>query len=506
MKNFLILIAICWIGDCSTVEKVKTHKYRSEFHFSPAKNWMNDPNGMFYHDGLYHLYFQYNPFGEKWGHMSWGHATSTDLIHWEEQEIALYEEDDVMIFSGSAVVDRNNTSGFGDGTTAPVVAIYTGHIEGKNQSQHIAYSLDGGYTFTKYKGNPVLDLGMKDFRDPKVFWHKDTQKWVMVVALSNNHKLHFYGSENLIDWEFLSEFGPLGAENGLWECPDLFELPIDGDKENSRWVLQVDLGSNSNNPGSGGQYFIGDFDGTSFTVDTNVQEYPVWIDQGHDFYAAVSWFNWNESMPRQWLAWANNWNYAQDIPTEGWRSTMSLARNLELKTVGDKLFLHQEPVSSYKNLRSKHYTEDVFIDCNSELPLEAQKIIQTGRFEIELKLSNQDQGNIEVILDDQNGGFLKVKLDYAKGVITLSRNDSDSNFDGEIFTLPQVLEIEDGTAIDSIRLIYDKSLAEIFINDGLYTFTNQMFVDNSSLKLFLIAQGGSVSIDRLDIWSLDEAL
>ena len=167
----------------STKSDQVVHKYRSEFHFSPVKNWMNDPNGMFYNEGVYHLYFQHNPFGEKWGHMSWGHATSTDLIHWEEQEIALYEEDGVMIFSGSAVVDRANTSGFGDGTTAPVIAIYTGHIEGENQSQHIAYSLDGGYTFTKYEGNPVLDLGMKDFRDPKVFWHAETQKWVMVVRL-----------------------------------------------------------------------------------------------------------------------------------------------------------------------------------------------------------------------------------------------------------------------------------------------------------------------------------
>ncbi len=245
---------------------VNKEKYRPSYHFTPQKNWMNDPNGMVYYEGEYHLFYQYNPFGNTWGHMSWGHAVSKDLVQWEHLPLALAEENGVMIFSGSAVVDWNNSSGFGIGNKPPLVAIYTGHEEeNRKQYQSIAFSNDKGRTWTKYEGNPVLDIGMRDFRDPKVFWYGPDKKWVMVVALSLERKLHLYSSTNLKDWTFLSEFGPENGVNGIWECPDLFEMTTsDGYK---KWVLGINLGRHSVAGGSGGQYVVGHFDGTNFVKD-----------------------------------------------------------------------------------------------------------------------------------------------------------------------------------------------------------------------------------------------
>jgi len=241
--------------------------FRPQFHFTPAKNWMNDPNGMLYYDGEYHLFYQYNPFGDKWGHMSWGHAVSRDLAHWEHLPVALYEENGVMIFSGSAVVDWRNTSGFGQNGKPPLVAIYTGHYTEKPlQDQQIAYSNDRGRTWTKYAGNPVLDIGEKDFRDPKVRWHEPTQRWIMTVAWPVERKIRFYASPNLKDWSHLSDFGPAGSTSGIWECPDLLPLKVEGSRA-EKWVLIVNVGSGAAAGGSGCQYFVGEFDGTKFALD-----------------------------------------------------------------------------------------------------------------------------------------------------------------------------------------------------------------------------------------------
>ena len=244
-----------------------TEPHRPQFHFTPEVNWMNDPNGMVYHDGEYHLFYQYNPFGNRWGHMSWGHAVSRDMVHWEHLPVALYEENGVMIFSGSAVVDHANTSGFGTEGDPPLVAFYTGHYTEKPlQNQHIAYSNDNGRTWTKNAGNPVLDIGYRDFRDPKVMWHEPSNKWVMTVTLPTERKVRFYGSPNLKDWTLLSEFGPAGAVKGIWECPDLFPLDVEGSDE-TKWVLIVNIGGDAIAGGSGTQYFVGEFDGTRFVED-----------------------------------------------------------------------------------------------------------------------------------------------------------------------------------------------------------------------------------------------
>lgn len=241
--------------------------YRPQFHFTPAKNWMNDPNGMVFYDGEYHLFYQHNPFGNKWGHMSWGHAVSKDLVHWEHLPLALPEANDIMIFSGSAVVDWKNTSGFGVDGKPPLVAIYTGHhTTQKRQDQRIAYSNDRGRTWTKWSGNPVLDIRAADFRDPKVFWHPETSEWIMVLALSPERKVLFYGSPDLKHWRPLGEFGPAGSVEGIWECPDLFPLPVEGG-DHQKWVLIVNVGGGAPAGGSGCQYFVGEFDGKRFTPD-----------------------------------------------------------------------------------------------------------------------------------------------------------------------------------------------------------------------------------------------
>lgn len=257
-----IVFLAAWVfGFAFLLQGAEPH--RPSYHFTPAKNWMNDPNGMVYHEGEWHLFYQYNPHGTKWGHMSWGHAVSRDLLNWEHLPLALAEENGIMIFSGSAVVDHGNTSGFGKDGKDPLVAIYTAHTS-KIQSQALAFSNDRGRTWTKYDGNPVLDIGEKDFRDPKVFWHEPTKRWIMTISWSQQRKVRFYSSPDLKTWTHLSDFGPAGSVTGIYECPDLIKLKVEGGGE--KWVLIVNVGGGAPAGGSGGQYFVGDFDGTKFTA------------------------------------------------------------------------------------------------------------------------------------------------------------------------------------------------------------------------------------------------
>src|SRR5262249_9220857 len=262
---------------------------------------MNDPNGLVFFEGEYHLFYQHNPFGDRWGHMSWGHAVSPDMLHWKHLPVTLREENGIMVFSGSAVVDWKDTSGFCGGRPC-LVAIYTGHQE-HLQTQNVAYSTDRGRTFTKYRGNPVIDLGLKDFRDPKVFWHEPTARWIMAAVLPDLHKVRFFASRDLKRWETLSDFGPAGATGGVWECPDLYPLPVEGEPGAPRWLLDVDINPGGPQGGSAGQYFVGTFDGTRF-VNDNPAETTLWVDHGKDFYATQSF---SDIPPRDgrriWMGW-----------------------------------------------------------------------------------------------------------------------------------------------------------------------------------------------------------
>jgi len=301
-----VLISIGLLALCAAAEY--TEPFRPQFHFSPAKHWTYDPNGLVFYKGEYHLFYQYNPFGNQWGHMSWGHAVSPDMVHWEHLPVALAEENSVMIFSGSAVVDRHNSSGLCQSSDC-LVAIYTGHTPTR-QTQNIAFSNDRGRTWTKFKNNPVIDLGMRDFRDPKVFWYEPTHRWIMVVALPKEQKVRFFGSTDLKRWNALSDFGPAGATHGDWECPDLFPLPLDGGR-GSRWMLSININPGALQGGSGNQYFIGQFDGTRFTND-NPPSQTLWADYGKDFYASTSFNNIPASDGRRvWMGWLSNWLYAR---------------------------------------------------------------------------------------------------------------------------------------------------------------------------------------------------
>ena len=308
--------------------------WQPKVHFFAPPNWINDPNGPIYVNGQYHLFFQTNPTGDQWGHVSWGHATSPDLVHWKRLPIAIPEENGIAIFSGSTVEDRENTSGLcgdaGKKTRGCLVAIYTG-ASAEKQTQNIAVSRDEGSTWAKYSGNPVIDPGLKDFRDPKVFWHDATKSWVMVVALPDQHKVRFYRSPNLRQWTFVSEYGPAGAVAGVWECPDLFELPVydvQGNLDGSRWLLNVNINPGGSAGGSGDQYFVGKFDGTRFTED-HPGSGPHWVDWGKDFYASTSFANTgNQSVERTWIAWMSNWSYASKLPSLPGRGEMTMARRL----------------------------------------------------------------------------------------------------------------------------------------------------------------------------------
>ncbi|MEP7344519.1 MAG: glycoside hydrolase family 32 protein, partial [Gemmatimonadaceae bacterium] len=340
-----ILLAALLVA--AQVAEAQPEPFRPQFHFTPERNWMNDPNGMVFYEGEWHLFYQYNPYGNTWGHMSWGHAVSRDLMQWQHLPVALAEEDGIMIFSGSAVVDWKNTSGFGINGKPPIVAVYTGHREGR-QDQRIAFSNDRGRTWTKAPGGPVLDVGMADFRDPKVFWHAPTSRWVMTVALSKEKKLRFYTSPDLKQWKQAGEFGPAGATGGLWECPDLFPLKVEGG--GTKWVLIVNINPGGPVGGSGTQYFVGEFDGARFVSDADAKDVR-WADYGADFYAGVSWSDVPESDGRRvWLGWMSNWSYAQEVPTSPWRSAMTVPRELTLRRTPDGLRLVQKPVVELESL------------------------------------------------------------------------------------------------------------------------------------------------------------
>ena len=324
-------------------EGIFTEEFRPRVHFTPQQNWMNDPNGLLYYKGKYHLFYQHNPSGILWGNMSWGHAESSDLFTWEHLPVAIACTDTTGMFSGSAVVDHTNSSGFGSLENPPMVAIYTVHFNDEsNQSQHIAYSLDEGVTWVKYADNPVLDLGMKDFRDPKVTWESSTQTWLMTVAKPQEFKIAFFRSKDLKNWSHLSDFGPLGAVSGIWECPDLFPLPTPSGE--TKWVLIVSLNPGGITGGSGTQFFIGDWDGTHFTSD---QDAIKWIDYGRDNYAGVT-FNDAPDNRRIFLGWMCNWDYASKLPSPIWRTSMTTPRELALQEVNGQLLLTTHPIAELR--------------------------------------------------------------------------------------------------------------------------------------------------------------
>ncbi len=483
---------------------VETEPFRLAYHFSPEENWMNDPNGLVYHNGQYHLFYQYNPAGDTWGNMSWGHATSEDLVHWNRLPLAIPMDDSLMIFSGSAVVDKDNTSGlFEAGATNGMVAVYTAHLP-ELQTQALAYSNDDGATWTHYENNPVLNENMKDFRDPKVFWYEPKQKWLMALAIPQEQKIRFYESPNLLDWQRLSEFGPEGFVEGIWECPDLFELPVENG-EDSKWVLIVSY--NTDTAGSSMQYFVGDFDGTKFT-NANTDDLILAVDEGKDYYAAITW-NHAPDDRRLMIGWLNNWQYGQEIPTNGWRSSQSLVRTLHLREYPEGIRLVQRPLEAQQQLRGtpQHYEGERIAEGDDFLSLQN---VRGNQLEIVAEFAYQSidtpaeaeqlASEFGIKVFEGESQETVIGYDVASQSLFVDRTKSGNTDFNETFPARTVALMPSDSGTVRMHVYVDRSSVEVLGNDGYVSMSNRIFPDQSQDGVEVYAIGGTVTLQSLDIW------
>ncbi len=483
------------------INNLYKEKYRPQYHFSPAKNWSNDPNGMVYYQGEYHLFYQYNPNDVVWGPMHWGHAVSEDLIHWEHLPIALEPDDELgMIFSGSAVVDKNDTSGFFAGGEG-LVAIYTTHLERKEgplQQQAIAYSKDNGRSWTKYEGNPVIkNYGVADFRDPKVFWHQETQSWVMVVTCHD--RVRFYNSANLKEWNYLSEFGQeIGIHAEAWECPDLIKLPVENEDETvsaakkEKWLLEVgDIRGGES--GVAVQYFIGDFDGREFKSD---YDQSFFVDHGQDIYALQSWSN----LPDEreiWLGWMNNIGYMSKIPTTGWRGMMSIPRELSLKDDGERIKLVQKPVKELQELREEFYSaENIQLKNSKKINLSEQS------FEIKAELDFNQAEEVVFALHKSKEQESLLKLNRKENKIIIDLNKSGNTDFDETFLLEKEIEYNFKEKVE-VNIFADRSSLEVFIDGGEVSITNLVFPEETAEEIEIRSAEGQADIKILEVFKLN---
>jgi fructan beta-fructosidase len=481
----------------------RTERHRPQFHFSPKKNWINDPNGLIWFDGQYHLFYQTNPFGDQWGHMSWGHAVSPDLIHWQELPVAIAEDERVSIYSGSVVVDWHHSSGFGDGTQPPLVAIYTGcprtpDADGAYpQAQELARSNDRGRTWHKHSANPVLRTTHQDFRDPKVFWHAGTSRWVMVVVLPALHRAQFYGSTDLKQWALLSEFEAPLAGQGIWECPDLIALPQPDAPD--LCMLKVDTLQGHPAGGSGARLFFGRFDGTRFIAEP--QAHPQWADWGTDFYAALSWFELPTAPPRQiWLAWMNNHSDAKHNPTHPWRGAMSLPRELSVRRSGGGWQLLQQPVAELEALRGASFELPAMTLADLETDWQpASSGADARALELHICIQSMTTGCCGVLLRAGSGSVatagIRVGYDAAQRVVFVD------GVPGRVAVTAPV-SAPSAQAPLRLRVWLDWSSVEVFVGDGETVITQQFFVQGDEHEVRLFAHGGSADFGHNQAWVL----
>jgi len=476
-----------------------TPQWRPVYHYTPHKNWTNDPNGLIYLNGEYLLYNQYNPFDYKWGHMSWGHAVSKDLVDWKELPVAIPEimgTDTTLRFSGSAVWDKNNSSGFCTSPKGCLVAIYTADQPAlKRESQFVAYSNDGGRSFMNYSGNPVIDLHMRDFRDPNVIWLKQQQEWLMTVALPNEHKVRFYGSHDLKSWDLLSEFGgDQGDTRRIWECPSLTPLPVDGDPARTKWVLMVSSGNPDAQTGM--QYFIGDFDGKTFT-NNNAADVRMFVDYGNTFYAAIPW---NNLPPGQHLL--TGWLVPGSTPTYPWTGQMSIPRELSLKTTGDGVRLFQEPAAMVKAGldRFPHdrltLRKDMAIgDRGIDLGLAAH--LSDNAYWVKISLNVGSTGAVEFHIADKT----IVGYDADKHQLYIDKSHSGGL---KPDTVIHYVPVEPVNGVLTLEILVDRSSLEVFAGNGARVYTTMIFPDAGAKGLTLSAKGGDFLMKDLTIWNLEK--
>ena len=506
MPRLALLSLLCL---ASTSGQQHDEPYRPQFHFSPRQNWTNDPNGLVWFDGEYHLFYQYNPFGQTWGHMSWGHAVSGDLLHWEELPVAIPEENGIMIFTGSTVVDEHNSSGFCVGGTPCMVAVYTGHTprssNGKPlQTQNLAYSNDRGRTWIKYASNPVLNLNMSDFRDPHVFWSATAGRWIMVVALPNEHKVLIYGSADLKSWNRLSDFGPAGAIGGQWECPTLTEVPVEASKpRRTRWVLKIGLNPGALQGGSGEQYFVGRFDGNRF-VNDNPPSTVLWTDYGKDCYCALTFNHLPPAEVPVMLGWMNNWQYAAKVPTSPWRGQMTAPRRLELRESPEGLRLVQQPAEVIRTLRRDHFSWNGLSTADLNNALRGHPN-DWNSFELDATFPVGTKGETGFKLVGPNGTYTVIGYDPGSRQLFVDRTHSGNTGFSPQFPVRTAAPLPLNRDSLSLVILVDRSTLEVFAQDGQVAISNLFYPPPGALGVQFFAPGdrpGRLTVER---WTLSSA-
>jgi fructan beta-fructosidase len=475
-------------------------QHRPQFHFSPIEKWMNDPNGLVFYDGEYHLFYQYYPGNIKWGPMHWGHAISKDLIFWNHLPIVLYPDTLGYIFSGSVVIDWKNTSGMQNGEHPPMIALFTHHSENnfksgnKNyQNQSLAYSNDKGRTFIKYKHNPVLlNQGERDFRDPKVLWDKRLQKWIMVLSVGQ--KVKFYSSTNLLNWKYLSDFGSeAGTHTGTWECPDLFPLMVEN---KIKWVLVVSINAGASNGGSGTQYFIGEFDGLKF-INDNSDETVFWLNYGPDNYAGISWSDIPEKDGRRiFISWMSNWDYAETVPTCKWRNGMTLPVSIELKSTERGLRLFSNPVSELKKIR----LNEQYLECNTDT---IRKISGLNELIISTNLAENTAGEFGLIFSNPDDEKLVVGFNSQLNQYYIDRSNSGKTTFSPTFSDIAIAPRITKEMILKMHLFLDHASLELFADNGLISMTEIFFPNKKFDCLSFFQKKGTVKYKHIVLFELN---
>ena len=474
--------------------EVPAEKFRPAYHHTPPYGWMNDANGLFYKDGVFHLYYQYNPFACVWGNMHWGHSSSKDLMHWEHQPVAIYRDAEGHIFSGSSVVDADNTAGFGSGA---VIAFYTSHNPQRAyvQTQCLAYSLDDGLTFTKYEGNPVLTPfdGLRDFRDPKVFRYEPEQKWIMIV--SADKEMRFYESKNLKDWDFMSGWGDgYGVQPRQFECPDFF--PLTTAEGETKWVMIVNVNPGCFFGGSATQYFVGEFDGREFVCDSP-KETVKWLDWGKDHYATVTFSNTGDRVIA--VPWMSNWQYGTSVPTKYFRSANAIPRQLGLFKEGSEYYVSAYPIAEFSNLEKDSRTVDGFAVIAGEP--KTFRLPAGGACEIDLDLTVPAAGRSGFRLANAAGDVVDMYFDA-----TLQRFVMDRTRSGIVdFSKDFALATWAPVAVKgrhTVKILYDRTSLEVFLDGGKVAMTNLVFPDEPYDGLELYATPGCFSVGQLTLTDL----
>ena len=511
--------ALCWkeIKLSDTFDTANTEKFRPVYHHTPLYGWMNDANGLVYKDGEYHLYFQYNPYGSKWGNMHWGHSVSKDLMHWEHLEPAIARDTLGHIFSGSSIVDQENIAGYGAGS---ILAFYTSASDKNGQIQCLAFSKDNGRTFTKYEKNPILCPadGLRDFRDPKVFRYEPEDKWVMIV--SADKEMRFYDSKNLKDWNYMSSFGEgYGAQPCQFECPDMVELPVDGDLNRKKWALIVNVNPGCYFGGSATQYFTGNFDGTKFSCDSqpNVTK---WLDWGKDHYATVCFSNTGERTIA--VPWMSNWQYCNIVPTKQFRSANALPRELSLYTQDGEIYLSAAPILEIKTLRKEKKEIPAFTVAN-DCHIDSLLADNDGAYELALEITAGEAEIMGFSLFNDKGEKVDIYFNLPEKRLVMDRTKSGIVDFGKKSVLHEI-EVHDRRKTTSINYIDDFALAtwapikkeneytldvfvdkcsvEIFLNGGKVAMTNLIFPSEPYNRMCFYSKGGSFQVDSFKAYRL----